>query len=111
MNIKLHKTARTTPAVRAEIAASTEVSVWARHLELTGTSPEHRVHDGRGGEGLYRGGGQPTPLAAARRLGGVHWPSHPTPALSVQTTARRRDLWGLKRLAASCGAAIPRSDC
>jgi hypothetical protein len=61
------------------------VSVGARHLELTETSPDHRVNDERGGDDLYRGAGQPTPLAAGRRFGGVHWPTQPTPALSAQT--------------------------
>jgi hypothetical protein len=86
----------------------TAVSVWARHLELTETSPDHRVHDERGGDDFCWGAGQATPLAAGRRLGDVHWPTQPTPALSVQT-ARWPNLSLVKRLAASCGAAIPRS--
>ena len=86
----------------------TAVSVWARHLGLTKTSPDHRVHDERGGDDFCWGAGQATPLVAGRRLGDVHWPTQPTPALNVQM-ARWPNLSLVKRLAASCGAAIPRS--
>ena len=86
----------------------TAVSAWARHLELTETSPDHRVHDERGGDVFCWSAGQATPLAAGRRFGDVHWPTQPTPALSVQTS-RWANLSLVKRLAASCGVAIPRA--
>ena len=83
------------------------VSVWARHLELTGRAPDHRVHDERGGDdrqGSDDATGAPAVHWRARRL---HPPAHG----SLGRAARLRGLVDLSRRAATGAAAPPRSGC
>jgi hypothetical protein len=51
------------------------VSVWARHLELTGPAADCRVHDERGGHGMQGGDEANCTLGAHRCPGLLHRPS------------------------------------
>ena len=83
------------------------VCVWARHLELTGAAPEHRVHDERGDDELQGSDDAARVLASRRRPRRVHRPAH----RRVVRTSRLRVLVDLSRCAATDAAATPRSDC
>jgi len=83
------------------------VSVWARHLELTGSARDHCVHDERGGDDLQDCDDATRALAARRRAGHLHQPAHGR----VVHTARLCGLVDVSRCAATDAAAVPRSGC
>ena len=83
------------------------VSVWARHLDLIGTAPDHHVHDERCGDELQGGDDVARSLPVRLCPGGVHRPAH----CRVAHTARLRGLVDLSRRAATGAAAAPRSGC
>ena len=84
-----------------------KVSVWARHLDLIGTAPDHHAHDERCGDELQGGDDATHSLPARRRPDRLHRPAH----CRVAHTARLRGLVDLSRRAATGAAATPRSGC
>ena len=83
------------------------VSVWARHLELTGPAPDHRVHEERGGDDRQGSDDATRALAVRGRPGRLHRPAQGR----VVHAARLRELVGLSRRAATDAAAAPQSGC
>ena len=83
------------------------VSVWARHLELTGLAPDHRVHGERGDDDRQGSDNATRALAVHWRPRRLHRPAHG----SLFRMARLRGFVDLSRPVATCAAATPRSGC
>jgi len=84
-----------------------KVSVWARHIELTGAVRHHRMHDERGGDDLQDCADATRALGTRRCPGRLHRPAHGR----VVHAAPLRSLVGLSRRAATGAAATPQSGC
>lgn len=83
------------------------VSVQARHLELKGAAPDHRMHDEHGGDELQGGDVANGTLALRGRSGLAHRPDHGR----VVRAARLRALAIFSRHAATGAATTPRCGC
>ena len=99
-------TAVTSPGTSVYYAGVTIVSAWARHLEMTWPVAEHRVYVEHGGC-LGEGGGVCVALARRCRAGRVRSRSSGSRVGAAPGVKQVE----LSRLAATDGAATPRSGC
>ena len=110
--INRKKLAKVLAKIESEINAGTfvyanyfpNVSVQARHLELKGAAPDHRMHDEHGGDGLQGCDVANGTLALRVRSGLAHRPDHGR----VVRAARLRALAIFSRRAATGAATTPR---